>query len=81
MSAVPIADPDVKRDRIILEGAIPARLNRPKGCPFANALPPARSAPSATTRPRRSTATESGHRIALATSRSTELKSVERISF
>ncbi|HVZ01165.1 MAG TPA: ABC transporter ATP-binding protein [Dongiaceae bacterium] len=35
MSAVPIADPDVKRDRIILEGAIPSPTDRPKGCPFA----------------------------------------------
>jgi peptide/nickel transport system ATP-binding protein len=35
MSAVPIADPDVKRERIILEGAIPSPTERPKGCPFA----------------------------------------------
>jgi peptide/nickel transport system ATP-binding protein len=35
MSAVPIADPDVKRERIILDGAIPSPTDRPKGCPFA----------------------------------------------
>ena len=35
MSAVPIADPEVKRERIILEGAIPSPTERPKGCPFA----------------------------------------------
>jgi peptide/nickel transport system ATP-binding protein len=35
MSAVPIADPDIQRDRIILEGNVPSPNERPKGCPFA----------------------------------------------
>nr|WP_298685335.1 ABC transporter ATP-binding protein [uncultured Dongia sp.] len=39
MSAVPIADPDVKQRRIILEGNIPSPQNRPKGCPFATRCP------------------------------------------
>ncbi|MCI8282541.1 MAG: dipeptide ABC transporter ATP-binding protein [Lachnospiraceae bacterium] len=33
-SAVPIADPDVKMKRIILEGDIPSPSNPPKGCKF-----------------------------------------------
>ena len=35
LSAVPIPDPDYKKDRIILEGDIPSTINLPKGCPFA----------------------------------------------
>lgn len=34
LSAVPIADPTVKRDRIILTGSIPSALNPPTGCKF-----------------------------------------------
>lgn len=33
-SAVPVADPDVKMKRIILEGDIPSPANPPKGCKF-----------------------------------------------
>lgn len=33
-SAVPVADPDVKMNRIILEGDIPSPANPPKGCKF-----------------------------------------------
>ena len=33
-SAVPIADPDMKMNRIILEGDIPSPANPPKGCKF-----------------------------------------------
>lgn len=33
-SAVPIADPDVKMNRILLEGDIPSPSNPPKGCKF-----------------------------------------------
>lgn len=33
-SAVPIPDPDVKMNRIILEGDIPSPANPPKGCKF-----------------------------------------------
>jgi peptide/nickel transport system ATP-binding protein len=79
MSAVPIADPDVKRDRIILEGAIPSPTERPKGCPFATRchrkvgpicdveVPPERRS-------------EAGHRIACHIPLE-ELRAVERFAF
>lgn len=34
LSAVPIPDPEVKRNRIILEGGIPSPINPPEGCKF-----------------------------------------------
>ncbi len=34
LSAVPIADPKVKKKRILLEGDIPSAMNPPSGCPF-----------------------------------------------
>jgi len=34
LSAVPIADPDIVKEHIILEGDIPSALNPPSGCPF-----------------------------------------------
>ena len=33
-SAIPIPDPTVKMNRIVLEGSIPSPANPPKGCPF-----------------------------------------------
>ena len=33
-SAVPVPDPDVKMNRIILEGDIPSPANPPSGCKF-----------------------------------------------
>ena len=34
ISAIPIPDPTVKKDRIILSGEVPTPLNPPSGCPF-----------------------------------------------
>ena len=34
MSAIPVADPNVKKERIILEGEVPTPINPPKGCRF-----------------------------------------------
>ncbi|MDI3518318.1 MAG: peptide/nickel transport system ATP-binding protein [Caldanaerobacter sp.] len=39
LSAVPIPDPDLKRERIILEGDIPSPANPPKGCKFHTRCP------------------------------------------
>lgn len=41
LSAVPIPDPTVKRERIILQGNIPSPLNAPKGCKFHTRCPKA----------------------------------------
>lgn len=34
MSAIPVADPTVKSERIILQGEVPTPINPPKGCRF-----------------------------------------------
>jgi peptide/nickel transport system ATP-binding protein len=34
LSAVPIADTSITRERIVLEGDIPSAMNPPPGCPF-----------------------------------------------
>ena len=34
LSAVPEADPDIRKERITLHGEIPSPLNVPSGCPF-----------------------------------------------
>src|SRR5699024_7709197 len=39
LSAVPIADPTIKRERIILEGDIPSAANPPTGCKFHTRCP------------------------------------------
>ena len=36
MSAIPVADPTVKKERIILQGDIPNAIDLPKGCSFAS---------------------------------------------
>ena len=33
-SAIPIPDPKVKKERIVLEGSIPSPANPPQGCKF-----------------------------------------------
>ena len=33
-SAIPMPDPDIKKDRVLLEGDIPSPANPPKGCKF-----------------------------------------------
>ena len=39
LSAVPIPDPTVKKERIILEGSIPSAINPPTGCKFHTRCP------------------------------------------
>ena len=38
-SAIPIPDPTVKRERIVLQGSIPSPANPPAGCKFHTRCP------------------------------------------
>ncbi len=39
LSAVPIADPEVTKRKIVLEGNLPSAMKPPKGCPFCTRCP------------------------------------------
>ena len=65
MSAIPIPDPDSKRERIILEGDVPSPLNPPPGCSFHPRCPIAKDICSRELPPLRQAASgNEGHLVA-----------------
>jgi peptide/nickel transport system ATP-binding protein len=63
LSAVPDPDPNLRRDRIVLEGNLPSAANVPPGCPFATRCPRKVGAICDTTPPPEQRLAN-GHRIA-----------------
>ena len=61
MSAIPIPDPTVKRQRVMLEGDVPSPINPPSGCRFHTRCPYAKAICSEEEPPLKS---QSGHAVA-----------------
>ena len=64
MSAIPIPDPDLERERIILEGDVPSPLNPPSGCRFHPRCPIAEDVCSQELPPLQTVSGNEGHLIA-----------------
>jgi oligopeptide/dipeptide ABC transporter ATP-binding protein len=62
LAAVPVADPDARRERPVLSGEVPSPLSPPPGCHFHPRCPEAR--PECSTREQSLAAIAPGHRVA-----------------
>ena len=63
LSAVPIPDPKIKRQRIMLQGDVPNPINPPAGCHFHTRCPIRQLPLCSTERPELKTG-QNGHRVA-----------------